>query len=59
MNPWVIVIFLLVHLGMVLGEVPGLKLDRTGVALLGLLVGGVPREVLALSAAAAWLWVRS
>jgi Na+/H+ antiporter NhaD/arsenite permease-like protein len=31
----VLVIFLLVYLGMLLGEIPGLALDRTGVALLG------------------------
>jgi Na+/H+ antiporter NhaD/arsenite permease-like protein len=31
----VIAVFLLVYLGMFLGELPGLKLDRTGVALLG------------------------
>lgn len=30
-----LVIFALVYLGMILGEVPGLALDRTGVALLG------------------------
>jgi Na+/H+ antiporter NhaD/arsenite permease-like protein len=31
----VIAVFLLVYLGMFLGELPGLRLDRTGVALLG------------------------
>jgi Na+/H+ antiporter NhaD/arsenite permease-like protein len=31
----VLVVFLLVYLGMILGELPGLAIDRTGVALLG------------------------
>lgn len=31
----VLAVFLLVYLGMMLGEFPGLKLDRTGIALLG------------------------
>lgn len=35
MNVFVIVVFALVYLGMVLGGLPFLKLDRTGVALLG------------------------
>ncbi|HEY7372043.1 MAG TPA: anion transporter [Polyangia bacterium] len=35
MNAAVVVIFALVYLGMFLGELPGLALDRTGVALLG------------------------
>jgi Na+/H+ antiporter NhaD/arsenite permease-like protein len=34
-DPVVVGVFLFVYLGMVLGEVPGLKLDRTGIALLG------------------------
>jgi Na+/H+ antiporter NhaD/arsenite permease-like protein len=34
----VLVVFLVVYLGMLLGEIPGLALDRTGVALLGALV---------------------
>jgi Na+/H+ antiporter NhaD/arsenite permease-like protein len=34
----VVAVFLLVYLGMFLGELPGLKLDRTGVALLGAVV---------------------
>jgi Na+/H+ antiporter NhaD/arsenite permease-like protein len=34
-QPAVLVIFGLVYLGMLLGELPGLALDRTGVALLG------------------------
>jgi Na+/H+ antiporter NhaD/arsenite permease-like protein len=32
---WVLGIFVLVYLGMLLGGLPGLRLDRTGVALLG------------------------
>jgi Na+/H+ antiporter NhaD/arsenite permease-like protein len=35
MEPVVASIFAFVYLGMILGEVPGLKLDRTGIALLG------------------------
>ena len=35
MEPVVVSIFAFVYLGMILGEVPGLKLDRTGIALLG------------------------
>jgi len=35
MDSAVLVVFALVYLGMVLGEIPGLALDRTGVALLG------------------------
>ena len=34
-DPVVLVIFLCVYLGMVLGELPGLRLDRAGMALLG------------------------
>jgi Na+/H+ antiporter NhaD/arsenite permease-like protein len=34
----VVGVFVLVYLGMVLGELPGLKLDRTGIALLGAIV---------------------
>jgi hypothetical protein len=34
----VLVIFAFVYVGMVLGEIPGLALDRTGVALLGAIV---------------------
>lgn len=37
MNIWVVGVFLFVYLGMILGEIPGLALDRTGVALLGAL----------------------
>jgi Na+/H+ antiporter NhaD/arsenite permease-like protein len=35
MDPLVLAIFLLVYAGMLLGELPGLAIDRTGVALLG------------------------
>lgn len=35
MDPLVVAVFLFVYSGMVLGEVPGLALDRTGIALLG------------------------
>lgn len=35
MDPVIISVFGLVYLGMFLGELPGLKLDRTGIALLG------------------------
>jgi len=37
MDPFVLVVFALVYLGMLAGEIPGLALDRTGVALLGAL----------------------
>jgi Na+/H+ antiporter NhaD/arsenite permease-like protein len=35
MSTAVLVVFLLVYLGMFLGELPGLEIDRTGIALLG------------------------
>ena len=35
MDPSVLAVFLAVYAGMLLGEIPGLALDRTGVALLG------------------------
>ena len=35
MDPLVVGIFIVVYVGMMLGELPGLKLDRTGIALLG------------------------
>lgn len=35
MDALTLVIFLLVYVGMILGEIPGLAVDRTGVALLG------------------------
>ena len=44
MHATVLIVFALVYAGMLLGGLPGLRLDRTGVALLGavaLLVGGV------------------
>lgn len=37
MDGWVLAAFAFVYLGMILGEIPGLALDRTGVALLGAL----------------------
>lgn len=37
MDSFVVVVFVLVYLGMVLGRFPGLALDRTGIALLGAL----------------------
>ena len=37
MDTIVLAVFGLVYLGMLLGEIPGLALDRTGVALLGAL----------------------
>ena len=43
MELFVVIVFLLVYVGMFLGEIPGLMLDRTGVALLGaiaLVAGG-------------------
>ena len=33
-----VIVFFLVYLGMALGRVPGLALDRTGIALLGIIV---------------------
>src|SRR5512143_3620146 len=49
MDAMVLAVFAFVYIGMFLGELPGLKLDRTGFALLGaigLLAAGVlsPRE---------------
>jgi Na+/H+ antiporter NhaD/arsenite permease-like protein len=34
-DPIALIVFVLVYLGMILGEVPGLALDRSGIALLG------------------------
>jgi Na+/H+ antiporter NhaD/arsenite permease-like protein len=48
---WIVVVFVFVYLGMVLGEIPGLALDRTGVALLGALALVASERV---SPAAAW-----
>jgi Na+/H+ antiporter NhaD/arsenite permease-like protein len=47
----VLVVFVLVYVGMLLGEIPGLALDRTGVALLGALVLVASERV---TPAAAW-----
>jgi Na+/H+ antiporter NhaD/arsenite permease-like protein len=38
MDPVVLFVFAFVYLGMILGEIPGLALDRTGIALLGAIV---------------------
>lgn len=38
MDTLTIIVFLIVYLGMILGRIPGLALDRTGVALLGAIV---------------------
>jgi Na+/H+ antiporter NhaD/arsenite permease-like protein len=38
MDPIVLVVFAFVYLGMILGRVHGLALDRTGIALLGAIV---------------------
>ena len=47
MDTATLVIFGLVYLGMILGEIPGLALDRTGVALLGAIgVVAIGREPL-------------
>lgn len=35
MDPFILAVFLFTYVGMALGRVPGLKLDRTGIALLG------------------------
>ena len=43
MSPFVLTVFCLVYLGMILGRLPGLALDRTGIAILGaiaLVAGG-------------------
>ncbi|MBI5545210.1 MAG: anion transporter [Deltaproteobacteria bacterium] len=46
MDTSVLIVFALVYLGMIIGEIPGLALDRTGVALLGAIalvaLGDVP-----------------
>ena len=34
-DPVILVVFLVVYVGMMLGELPGLRLDRAGIALLG------------------------
>ncbi|MCL4202689.1 MAG: anion transporter [Pirellulaceae bacterium] len=38
METLVLIVFFVVYLGMILGEIPGLALDRTGIALLGAIV---------------------
>jgi Na+/H+ antiporter NhaD/arsenite permease-like protein len=38
MDPLIVVVFAVVYGGMILGSIPGLALDRTGIALLGALV---------------------
>ena len=38
MTTLAVIVFILVYIGMALGRVPGLAVDRTGVALLGLIV---------------------
>jgi Na+/H+ antiporter NhaD/arsenite permease-like protein len=50
-DSWVVLIFAFVYLGMMLGGIPGLALDRTGVALLGALALVASERV---SPAAAW-----
>lgn len=50
MDPLVVAVFVLVYAGMILGELPGLALDRTGIALLGAIVL-VASERLSLDAA--------
>ncbi len=51
MVDFVLVVFVLVYLGMFLGEIPGLALDRTGIAVLGAIALVVGRD---LSLQAAW-----
>lgn len=60
------VVFAATYLGMALGRVPGLKLDRTGIALMAAAVGvrlgfadfaraGVPMTLISMALAALWL----
>lgn len=51
MDPVIVAVFVLVYAGMVLGELPGLALDRTGIALLGAIAIVATDR---LSLAAAW-----
>ena len=37
-DPLVVSVFIIVYAGMILGEIPGLALDRSGIALLGAIV---------------------
>lgn len=73
MDMTILGVFLLVYLGMILGRLPGLALDRTGVAniivvdqaaRLGIHIGwreharvGVPVTLATLALAALWLWL--
>ncbi|MCG8551682.1 MAG: anion transporter, partial [Desulfobacterales bacterium] len=41
----VIIIFILVYIGMIIGRIPGLRVDRTGIALLGAVAMLLTREV--------------
>lgn len=50
MDPVVLAVFLVVYLGMVLGRLPGLAIDRTGVALLGAIALVASRRVSPLEA---------
>jgi Na+/H+ antiporter NhaD/arsenite permease-like protein len=50
-NVWVVSTFVFVYAGMILGEIPGLALDRAGVALLGALALVATEQV---SPGAAW-----
>ncbi|NLX97965.1 MAG: hypothetical protein GXY83_17520 [Rhodopirellula sp.] len=50
MDDFVLFVFLTVYLGMIAGEIPGLALDRTGVALLGAIVLVACRRVSPLEA---------
>jgi len=45
MDSTVFAVFVFVYVGMFLGEIPGLALDRTGVALLGAIVLLVTEKV--------------
>jgi Na+/H+ antiporter NhaD/arsenite permease-like protein len=45
MDTTVLVVFAFVYIGMLLGEIPGLALDRTGVALLGAIALVVAKEI--------------
>ena len=49
MDPVVLAIFVLVYVGMILGEIPGLALDRTAMLLLPYAKGPEAGAVLALS----------
>ena len=53
MNSLPIIVFVIVYLGMGLGTVPGLAIDRTGIALLGLITLFATREMTLAQAGAA------